>query len=120
MSDRASDLAQGSDDALIGGFLDMMRAERGASRNTIAAYGSDLREIAQFISGQQSSFLTCGRRGLEAFFISRAGAGLASNSASRKLSFLKRFIGFLEADRKRGDHPSQPIDGSKGKRCLPF
>jgi len=52
-----------------------LRAERGASRNTIAAYGSDLREIAQFISGQQSSFMTCSRRDLEAFFISRAAAG---------------------------------------------
>jgi integrase/recombinase XerD len=120
MSDRASDLAQGSDDALIGGFLDMMRAERGASRNTIAAYGSDLREVAQFISGQQSSFLTCSRRDLEAFFISRAAAGLASNSAARKLSCLKRFMRFLQAERKRGDDPAQLIDGAKAKRRLPM
>lgn len=120
MRDSGSRSEQAVDEALIGSFLDMMRAERGASRNTISAYGSDLREIAQFISGQGETFLTCTRTNLEAFLADRAAGGLAANSAARKLSCLKRFTRFLHAERKRRDDPAQLIDGSKANRRLPM
>jgi integrase/recombinase XerD len=111
--------AQPEDEALIEAFLLMMRAERGTSFNTITAYASDLREISRFLAGRGERFRTCERRDLEAFFASRAEAGLNPNSAARKLSCLKRFTRFLVAEGKRSADPALLIDGAKAKRRLP-
>lgn len=111
--------AQGIDEAPIEGFLHMMRAERGASRNTISAYAADLREISGFLAAQDSAFLSCSRQSLEAFFADRAENGLAANSAARKLSCLKRFTQYLVAEGLRADDPARLIDAAKARRSLP-
>jgi integrase/recombinase XerD len=111
--------AQPEDEALIGAFLHMMRAERGTSFNTITAYASDLREISRFLAGHGESFRACEMQDLEAFFASRAADGLSPNSAARKLSCLKRFTRFLTAEGKRKSDPALLIDGVKAKRRLP-
>jgi integrase/recombinase XerD len=115
-----SPAANAADETLIEAFLHMMRAERGASPNTMAAYASDLREIAGFLAAEGASFVSCSRQDLEAFFTSRAENGLAPNSAARKLSCLKRFALFLIAEGRRGDDPARLIDGAKARRSLPM
>jgi integrase/recombinase XerD len=112
--------AQAPDEALIEAFLHMMRAERGASRNTVAAYTADLRDISGFIEADRKTFASCERRDLEAYFADRAEAGLSPNSAARKLSCLKRFMQFLLAEGKRREDPARLIDGAKAKRGLPM
>ncbi len=112
--------AQAPDETLIEAFLHMMRAERGASRNTVSAYTADLREISGFIAAESKTFLSCERRDLESYFSSRAASGLAANSAARKLSCLKRFMLFLLAEGARSDDPARLIDGAKAKRSLPM
>ncbi len=112
--------AQAGDEALIEAFLHMMRAERGASPNTIAAYASDLREISGALAAHRKTFLSCSRQDLEAFFASRAASGLAANSAARKLSCLKRFTKFLLAEGRLSDDPARLIDGVKARRSLPM
>ena len=97
----------------------MMRAERGASHNTISAYAADLREISAFLAAHRTTFLSCSRQNLEAFFADRAESGLAANSAARKLSCLKRFTQFLVAEGLRADDPARLIDGAKARRSLP-
>ncbi|MGO9545881.1 MAG: tyrosine recombinase [Rhodomicrobium sp.] len=119
MARPAAHRAQPEDEAPIEAFLHMMRAERGTSFNTIAAYASDLREISKFLGGRGENFLSCERPGLEAFFADRAKDGLSANSAARKLSCLKRFTRFLTAEGKRTRDPALLIDGAKAKRRLP-
>jgi integrase/recombinase XerD len=112
-------LAQAADEGPMEAFLHMMRAERGASHNTISAYAADLREISAFLSAHRTTFLSCSRQNLEAFFADRAQSGLAANSAARKLSCLKRFTQFLVAEGLRADDPARLIDGAKARRALP-
>src|SRR5215468_6220454 len=107
--------AQPEDEALIEAFLLMMRAERGISYNTITAYASDLREMSRYLTGRGESFRTCERQDLEAFFSGRAGDGLNTNSAARKLSCLKRFTRFLTTEGKRHTDPALLIDGVKAR-----
>ncbi len=97
----------------------MMRAERGTSFNTIAAYAADLREVSTFLAGRGETFLSCERPDLEAFFANRAEDGLSANSAARKLSCLKSFARFLTAEGQRTSDPALLIDGAKAKRRLP-
>jgi integrase/recombinase XerD len=112
-------LAQAADEGPMEAFLHMMRAERGASHNTISAYAADLREISAFLATRRATFLTCSRQNLGAFFADRAESGLAANSAVRKLSCLKRFTQFLVAEGLRADDPARLIDGAKARRKLP-
>jgi integrase/recombinase XerD len=107
------------DEALIASFLDMLKAERGAARNTISAYASDLREIARFLALRQKCFRTSARQDIESFFAERKAEGLSPNSAARKLSCLKRFMRFLIAEGKLNADPSALIDGARSKRQLP-
>ncbi|MGA7324493.1 MAG: tyrosine recombinase [Rhodomicrobium sp.] len=111
--------AQPEDEVLIDSFLHMMRAERGASFNTISAYASDLREVSAFLAGHGKTFVTCERQHLEAFFSKGAAKGLSANSAARKLSCIRRFTKFLAAERKRASDPALLIDGTKARRRLP-
>ncbi len=111
--------AQPEDEALIDAFLHMMRAERGASFNTISAYASDLREISAFLVGRRKTFMTCERQDLEAFLSKGAETGLSANSAARKLSCLRRCTRFLVAEGKRASDPALLIDGAKARRRLP-
>jgi len=112
--------ASAADEALIEAFLTMMRAERGASANTIAAYAADLRDLSRFLGDRRTALATAARTDLEAFFSDRAEAGLSANSAARKLSCLKRFMLFLIAEKARDDDPARLIDGAKARRVLPM
>ena len=107
------------DEALIASFLDMLKAERGAADNTIAAYASDLREIARFLALRQKSFRNSARQDFENFFESRAAEGLSPNSAARKLSCLKRFTRFLIAEGDLDADPATLIEGAGSRRQLP-
>ena len=97
----------------------MMRAERGASSNTISAYAADLRDISGYLGAHRETLLSCQRERLEAFFRDRAENGLAASSAARKLSCLKRFTKFLVAEGLRADDPARLIDGARSRRPLP-
>src|SRR5262249_31775366 len=77
------------------------------------------REMSRYLAGRSESFRTCERQDLEAFFSSRAGDGLNTNSAARKLSCLKRFTRFLTTEGKRRADPALLIDGVKARRRLP-
>jgi integrase/recombinase XerD len=116
----AAATAQPEDETLIESYLHMLRAERGASANTVLSYTADLREISGFLAKGGKSFKSCERPDLEAYFASRAEAGLAPNSAARKLSCLKRFMQFLVAEGRRPEDPARLIDGVKARRNLPM
>jgi len=103
----------------IDAFLEMMAAERGASENTLAAYGRDLEGWEAALSKTKSSLLTCGTGALEAVLSNWARAGLAPSTAARKLSALKQFCLFLQMDGLRKDNPAHSLRGPKQGRGLP-
>ncbi len=103
----------------IDAFLEMMAAERGASENTLAAYGRDLEGWNAALSKSNSSLLSCGTGALEAVLSRWAGAGLAPSTAARKLSALKQFCLFLQMDGLRKDNPAHSLRGPKQGRGLP-
>jgi integrase/recombinase XerD len=99
---------------LIEAFLDMMSAERGASRNTIAAYRRDLLDFAV-----KADAKSCGREDVKRYLATLAGAGLSASSQARKLSALRQFFGFLYTEGMRKDDPTSAIDAPKRTRPLP-
>lgn len=103
----------------IDAFLEMMAAERGASENTLAAYGRDLEGWEDTLSKSRKSLLSCGTDALEAVLAIWAKEGLAPSTAARKLSALKQFCLFLQMDGLRKDNPAHSLRGPKQGRGLP-
>lgn len=103
-----------SDAALIDRFLEMMAAERGASRNTLAAYRRDLEQAAEWVNGPLGDADAGALRKLMADYRS-----LAASSAARKLSALRQFFAFLLDEGERADNPALDIARPATRRPLP-
>jgi integrase/recombinase XerD len=104
---------------LIGAFLEMMSAERGAAANTIAAYRRDLTGYAGFVAGRKQSLLDCPRETVMAYLDGLKGEGLSASSSARHLSAIRQFHKFLCADGLRGDDPTRIVASPKTRRPLP-
>jgi integrase/recombinase XerD len=100
-------------------FLEMIAAERGGSRNTIAAYRRDLDHFAQFLARRRRAVEAGTAADLSAYMASLGAAGLSPRTAARRLSALRQFHRFLYAEGVRGDDPTGAIDGPKLGRPLP-
>ena len=103
-----------SDAALIDRFLEMMAAERGASRNTLAAYRRDLEQAGEWVKGRLTDADAAALRKLMADYQS-----LAASSAARKLSALRQFFAFLQGEGERADNPALDIARPATRRPLP-
>lgn len=103
----------GDDAALIDRFLEMMAAERGASRNTLLAYRADLTGAGEIVGGLSGAT----RDGLAD--LTAAWAELAASSVARKSSALRAFYAFLEEEGLRADNPSSALPRPVTRRSLP-
>jgi len=103
-----------SDARLIDRFLEMMSAERGASRNTILAYRRDLEQAAELVRGSLAAADAAALRALMAAYRT-----LAASSAARKLSALRQFFAFLEDEGERTYNPALDVARPATRRPLP-
>jgi integrase/recombinase XerD len=102
------------DQALVDRFLDMMAAEAGASRHTLAAYRSDLERAADALG------TSLGSAGADA--VGRFGGlwrELAPATVARRAAALRRFFGFLVDEGLRKDDPSAALPRPRLERPLP-
>jgi integrase/recombinase XerD len=108
-----------SDDTqMLDQFLEMMVAERGASRNTLDAYRRDLRDFLAWLI-KKSTLTKATRAQLEQYLQSLSQAGLSARTAARKLSSLKQFFEFLYTEKFRADNPTATLEAPKLSRQLP-
>ena len=104
---------------LIGAFLEMMSAERGAAKNTIDAYRRDLSDYAGYVAGKQQTLLDVPRETVNAYLDQLRRDGLSASSSARRLSAIRQFHKFLCADALRGDDPTRIVASPKSRRALP-
>ena len=102
------------DRALVDRFLDMMAAEAGASRNTLAAYRTDLERTAEALGGALGSAESDALSGLGSKW-----SGLAPSTVARRSAALRRFFGFLVEEGIRKDDPSAALPRPALERPLP-
>jgi integrase/recombinase XerD len=98
---------------LVDRFLDMMAAEAGASRNTLAAYTNDLERAGEAVASLGEA---------SADDLSRLGAewsALAPSTVARRSAALRRFFGFLVDEGLREDDPSSALPRPRLERPLP-
>ena len=107
-------LGAGEDRALIERFLEMMTAEAGAAKNTVAAYRSDLM-LASGVLGGRLAVAT-------ADDLTRVGTAwleLSKASVARKSAALRRFFAFLAEEGHRSDDPGAALPRPGASRGLP-
>ena len=98
----------------IAQFIEMLAAEGGAARNTLLAYGSDLRGASALLEGGLVAADTPALQLLGAAWMS-----LSRTSVARKSSVLRRFFAFLEEEGIRRDDPSDALPRPTVQRALP-
>lgn len=108
-----------SDNRLVELFLDMLAAERGASRNTLAAYRRDLADFSAHLAATHKGIGTAATGDLRAYLSILAARGLRPASVARRLSALRQLYRFLSAEGRRGDDPAAVLEGPKRARPLP-
>jgi len=105
-------------DRHIEAFLEMLAAERGAARNTLAAYRADLEAFATHAAGQGERPGGASAATLQKYMQSLHGAA-AARTAARRLSCLRGFHRFLLQAGVRTDDPTMLLDAPRLPTTLP-
>ncbi|SKA35209.1 integrase/recombinase XerD [Enhydrobacter aerosaccus] len=97
----------------------MMTAERGASRNTQAAYGADLADLEVFLGRRKQKPATADAEALRAYLKSLDYVGMTPRTVARRLSVMRQLFRFLVAEGLRSDDPASALDSPRLGRPLP-
>ncbi len=106
-------------DRHVEAFLEMLAAERGAARNTLAAYAGDLALFAAHAAARGEAPAAASAATLQGFMRAQAAAGAAPRTLARRRSALRQFFRFLAAESVRGDDPSATLDPPRLPQSLP-
>jgi integrase/recombinase XerD len=121
---RASGEPKGEDLAaeqlgLIDRFLDAAWAERGLSRNTLAAYRYDLQLLAVHLRGRDVGIENARREDVLNFLAVQVRHGRSPRSLSRYLSGFRQFYQWLLREGRLREDPTAMIESPKLGRGLP-
>ena len=119
MPRRSSNPSPSSDSRYFEQFMEMMVAERGASKNTVDAYRRDLTDFSVFIIKKSTNVLAVDRALVEQFLTHLSRAGIAARTVARKLSALRQLFEFLYSEKLRADNPTATIATPRMGRQLP-
>jgi integrase/recombinase XerD len=114
MSRPGAAFAQGEDARAIERFLEALAAEAGASRNTLLAYGTDLRAASALLEGGLVKAAADDLAKLGEEWVTLARATIARKSAA-----LRRFYRFLVDEGDRANDPSAALPRGQVRRSLP-
>ncbi len=106
-------------DRHVEAFLEMMAAERGAARNTLSAYASDLRDFCEHAASQNVAPAAAGPGVLQRYAAGLGAQGLSARTAARRLSALRQFFRFLLREGVRPDDPTELLDSPRLPASLP-
>lgn len=101
-------------------FDDYLRFERGLSARTAEAYAADLEQFVDFAdSSGHTSPMRIEIGDLREFIYLLKAGGLAPSSIRRKISSLRSYFGFLQAEGWIESDPSELLEGPATGRRLP-
>ena len=109
------------DDALrwIQAFLEAQAAELDAARNTLLAYGRDLKDFGRWLALRSSGFETAQRADVEDYLVHCDAQGLSRATRARRLSSIRQLYRFAFEEGWRTDNPAIQIRGPGRDRRLP-
>lgn len=98
-------------------FLEMMSAERGASANTLEAYGRDVEEFLTYCGGMALKEISRDDVGDFVQYLGREGR--SPKTVARKISAVREFFKFLYTEKDIKDNPAADVLTPKQEKPLP-
>ncbi len=105
----------------IESFLSHLRAERGLSANTVAAYRADLTQLQELLSGGRSCIRwdQVSQREIEEARLALAKGGYSEISLARKTAAARSFFRFLLEEEVIDANPAERLQSRRPARSLP-
>lgn len=103
----------------ISAFLEAQAAELGAARNTLLAYGRDLKDFESWLAHRQTGFEAVGKSDVETYLVNCDAQGLSKATRARRLSAIKQLYRFAFEEGWRSDNPAIQISGPGRDKRLP-
>jgi len=103
----------------ISAFLDAQAAEANAARNTLLAYGRDLKDFAEWAARRHLGFDSLPRAAVEDYLIGCEAEGLSKATRARRLSAIRQMFRFAHDEGWRPDNPALRISGPGASQRLP-
>jgi integrase/recombinase XerD len=104
-------------EAAVESFFEMMAAERGASRSTLASYQADLKDFCHFL--QHGNLTQVIVEDLQRYMVHQHEKGQRPTTTARRLSALRQFYGFAHAEGLIAVNPITNIQTPRKQRQLP-
>lgn len=115
-----ADRSPSPDAAIIETFVDSAWVERGLSRNTLAAYRSDLTACDRWLAQHRDTRLSlAGRDQLLAFLAAAVELGVKPRTSARRLTTLRQFYQWALRERRIVEDPTREIASPRLGRALP-
>ena len=109
----------------IESFLNYLTVEKGFSGNTVVAYRNDLSQLANFAEeeavkrGVMPSWANFGRQDMLSYLLYLKERGYVVTTVARKVAATKSFFGFMLAEGRIKDNPTENISSPKVGKPLP-
>ncbi|MCB2115484.1 MAG: site-specific tyrosine recombinase XerD [Rhodobacteraceae bacterium] len=103
----------------ISAFLEAQAAELDAARNTLLAYGRDLKDFAGWLARRGKGFEAAARDDVERYLVACEAEGLSRATRARRLSAIRQLFRFAYEEGWRGDNPAIQIAGPAKAQRLP-
>jgi len=105
--------------SLINLFLETISVERGASKNTISSYQTDLEFFAIFLKDKGTDISSATLDTIRDYIASLSNQHLEATSIARKVSAIRQFFSFLHDEEIIKENPTLNVDTPKTKQNLP-
>ena len=103
----------------ISAFLEAQAAEANAARNTLLAYGRDLKDFAAWLDRQGRSLAAAAQADVESYLVFCDAQGLSRATRARRLSAVRMLYRFAYDEGWRPDNPALRLKGPGRLRTLP-
>jgi integrase/recombinase XerD len=103
----------------ISTFLDAQAAEANAARNTLLAYGRDLKDFLDWSARRGLGLESMPKSAVEDYLVSCEAEGLSKATRARRLSAIRQLFRFAHDEGWRSDNPALRISGPGASQRLP-
>jgi integrase/recombinase XerD len=100
-------------------FLDYLSVEKGLARNSLVAYGADLRHFGHWLADQDVELERADRLHVVRYFHALRASGISARSVARALAAIRGMFRFLVAEKHLKSDPTEIIENPKLWTTLP-
>jgi len=100
-------------------FLDYLAVEKGLAKNSLSAYGVDLRHFGHWLNDQSIDLDRVERIHIVKYFQSIRAAGISPRSVARALAAIRGLFRFLVSERHLKKDPTENLENPKLWSTLP-